>query len=436
MIEGDMRRKLERFEASVENRTADGPLLEELVEQCAPDVSDWEVSDCWPLRDYPGLSELGLEPYDDGIDLIAEKTDGRRVAIQCKALSDGNVTTTMIQKFAGKANRFEERWLVTTAQQTAANARALQECDVLWKDALAELPHALLPGDEARGDSADPRTAMQNEAVAECIRSLENPPPELLAQWREGGSDVPYLPEHVGRTKLILPCGTGKTRVSMRIVEELCSDGDLAVVLVPSIALIGQVRLAYLQGLRAAKRDTVSIAVCSDKTAGLVKSEEKPGDDPTSDTGHTHAVEVGCRVAESPEAVEAFLQGDCRPDCLNLIFSTYQSGHHVAEALRKTERYAEVLVCDEAHRTAQIKQIRKEKVADRIRNFTLCHDQALFPAGTGCTRRRRRRSSAPTTRRSSASTARSMRSTTWEIRGSSAPRGIDGPTSTRSSTTC
>ena len=286
----------------------------------------------------------------------------------------------MIQKFAGKANRFEERWLVTTAQQTAANARALQECDVLWKDALAELPHALLPGDESRGDSADPRTAMQDEAVAECIRSLKNPPPELLAQWREGGSDVPYLPEYVGRTKLILPCGTGKTRVSMRIVEELCSDGDLAVVLVPSIALIGQVRLAYLQGLRAANRDTVSIAVCSDKTAGLAKSEEKPGDDPTSDTGHTHAVEVGCRVAESPEAVAAFLQGDCRPDCLNLIFSTYQSGHHVAEALRKTERYAEVLVCDEAHRTAQIKQIRKEKVADRIRNFTLCHDQALFPA--------------------------------------------------------
>ena len=380
MIENDMREKLERFEASVENRTADGSLLEGLVEQCAPDVPDWEVSDCWALRDYPGLSELGLEPHDDGIDLIAEKTDGRRVAIQCKALSEGNVTTTMIQKFAGKANRFEERWFVTTAQQTASNARTLQECNVLWKDALAELPHALLAGDASRGDSADPRTAMQDEAVAECIRSLKNPPPELLAQWREGGSDVPYLPEDVGRTKLILPCGTGKTRVSMRIAEELCSDGDLAVVLVPSIALIGQVRLAYLQGLRAAKRDTVTIAVCSDKTAGLVKSEEKPGDDPTRDTGHTHAVEVGCRVAESPEAVEAFLKGDCRPDCLNLIFSTYQSGHHVAEALRKTERYPEVLVCDEAHRTAQIKQIRKEKVAERIRNFTLCHDQALFPA--------------------------------------------------------
>ena len=233
------------------------------------------------FHNYPGLSELGLEPYDDGIDLIAEKTDGRRVAIQCKALSDGNVTTTMIQKFAGKATKLDERWLVTTAQQTFANARTLQECNVLWKDALAELPHALVDRDSSTGDSADPRTAMQNEAVGECIRSLKNPPPELLAQWREEGSGVPYLPENVGRTKLILPCGTGKTRVSMRIVEELCSDGDLAVVLVPSIALIGQVRLAYLQGLRAAKRDTVSIAVCSDKTAGMVKSEEKPGDDPT-----------------------------------------------------------------------------------------------------------------------------------------------------------
>ncbi len=115
---------------------------------------------------------------------------------------------------------------------------------------------------------------MQDEAVAECIRSLRNPPAGLLAQWRQDGSAVPYLPEDGGRTKLILPCGTGKTRVSMRIVEELCSDGDLAVVLVPSIALIGQIQLAYLQGLRAASRDTITIAVCSDKTAGLVKSEE------------------------------------------------------------------------------------------------------------------------------------------------------------------
>ena len=44
------------------------------------------------------------------------------------------------------------------------------------------------------------------------------------------------------------------------------------------------------------------------------------------------------------------------------------------------KRYAEVLVCDEAHRTAQIKQITNKQLAERVRNFTLCHDQAAFPA--------------------------------------------------------
>ena len=216
MIEDDLQKKLERLEASVENKTADGALLEELVEQCAGDIPDWEVSDCWPLGDYPGLLELGLDPYDDGIDLIAEKTDGSRVAIQCKALSDGNVTTTMIQKFAGKANRFDERWLVTTAQQTVTNARTLQECNVVWKDALAELPQALLAHDEPREDSADPRTAMQDEAVAECIKSLKNPPPELLAQWREEGSGARGSPR--GLLPLVVPREAGQHRLSSRLL--------------------------------------------------------------------------------------------------------------------------------------------------------------------------------------------------------------------------
>ena len=128
MIQDDLRTKLECFEASIDNNAADGDLLEELVEQCAPDIPDWEVADCWLLADCPHLAELGIEPTDDGIDLIAKKADGANVAIQCKAFSDSNITTTMIQKFAGKANGFSERWLVTTAQQTAANARTLSEC--------------------------------------------------------------------------------------------------------------------------------------------------------------------------------------------------------------------------------------------------------------------------------------------------------------------
>ena len=249
---------------------------------------------------------------------------------------------------------------------------------------------------------------MQDEAVRDCIAVLRQPPSELADLWREQGAALGYLPANLGRAKLILPCGTGKTRVSMRIVNELCADGTLAVVLVPSIALIGQVRRAYLEGLRAAGRVTTTIAVCSDKTANAVRptEEEKGSNDVTRDTSHTHAVEISCKVASDADTVVEFLTKHAVPDRLAVIFSTYQSAHHVAAALTKTERYAEVLVCDEAHRTAQIKQVSSAKLAERVRNFTLCHDQAGFRPGTASTRQRRRRSSRLRTRACNASTGR------------------------------
>ena len=224
---------------------------------------------------------------------------------------------------------------------------------------------------------------MQNEAVGDCIAVLRQPPVRAGRSLAPAGcAALGYLPAHVGRTKLILPCGTGKTRVSMRIVNELCPDGTLAVVLVPSIALIGQVRRAYLDGLRAADRATTTIAVCSDKTANAVRptEEEKAVADVTRDTGHTLAIEISCKVASDADTVVEFLSKHAVSDRLAVIFSTYQSAHHVASALTTAERYAEVLVCDEAHRTAQIKQVNNKKLAERVRNFTLCHDQAAFPA--------------------------------------------------------
>ena len=374
--------RLDQLNASIDSQDADGELLEQLVEDAATSIPSWELRRCWRFAAWPGRPDFDLPSHDDGIDLVAEKTDGDLVAIQCKARSSGSVTPTHIQKFAGKANPriFQERWLVATTELTSGNERALGECDVIWKNALIELTQTA--DERPTTEGPDPRNAMQDEAVRDCIAVLRQPPSELADLWREQGAALGYLPANLGRAKLILPCGTGKTRVSMRIVNELCADGTLAVVLVPSIALIGQVRRAYLEGLRAAGRATTTIAVCSDKTANAVRptEEEKGSDDVTRDTSHTHAVEISCKVASDADTVVEFLTKRAVPDRLAVIFSTYQSAHHVAAALTKTERYAEVLVCDEAHRTAQIKQVSSTKLAERVRNFTLCHDQAGFPS--------------------------------------------------------
>ena len=66
----------------------------------------------------------------------------------------------------------------------------------------------------------------------------EAPPQD---RWR-GRNPADWMPRDLARPALVLPCGTGKTRVSMRIMPELSEPGDLGVVLVPSIALTAQVR--------------------------------------------------------------------------------------------------------------------------------------------------------------------------------------------------
>ena len=124
---------LDELNASIDRQEADGKLLEQLVEDAATSIPSWELRRCWRYAAWPRRTDFELPLQDDGIDLVAEKTDGDLVAIQCKARSSGSVTPTHIQKCAGKANPriFQERWLVTTTELTSGNERALGECDVI-----------------------------------------------------------------------------------------------------------------------------------------------------------------------------------------------------------------------------------------------------------------------------------------------------------------
>ena len=62
-----------------------------------------------------------------------------------------------------------------------------------------------------------------------------------------------------------------------------------------------------------------------------------------------------------------------------MIVSTYQSGPTLAEGVRHAGADAAVLICDEAHRTAGLKKTPKAN-EETLRNFTVCHDNALLPA--------------------------------------------------------
>ncbi len=218
---------------------------------------------------------------------------------------------------------------------------------------------------------------MQREAVAAAVDRLRAN--EL--------SDEDNIPRGEARGRIVLPCGVGKTRIALRLVEELTYPGELSVVLCPSIALVAQIRREFLQHTVAPLR---VMAVCSDK--GVAVDEEKEqqlvnSDDATLDRGLATTEELkGCPVTTDPEQIAAWIRARREgrsASAVSVIFGTYQSAQRVAEGIRQagaTDGF-KVLICDEAHRTAGVRRLRRSNAFDeRLREFTLCHDRDMFPA--------------------------------------------------------
>ena len=384
-------------------RASDGKWLEDLTVAAAPHIREWDVAEAYPWAEWPGRAAYLDDPDPDrtdiGIDVVAaRRADGGYVAIQCKARQldesgkGADIGKDEIDKFASISSRkktfWAERWLVTNgANETSQNAKSIINDPALpikvfniHADLIAQASAA---AEDEPGAHADParqtRSGMQDEAVAESVRLLRE-----HAQSESGG-----LPVGQARGRLILPCGTGKTRISLRIVEELTPPGELAIALCPSIALVAQIRREYLQH---AASDLRALAVCSDQSAGYAPTPSKEnsrdtGKDPWVDNSNVSANEVKGLVTTDPAAIADWMRQGQGGERVSVIFGTYQSGSQIAEALKQTGITARVLIADEAHRTAGLRRKRSRakigglsETERRIRDFTLCHDNAAFPA--------------------------------------------------------
>ena len=393
----------------------DGIWLEEAVAATAPDIREWDLEACWRWKDWPNREVVfpGSSPADDGIDAVGvRRSDRGLVAIQCKArkLDDtgtGNpIGKDELDSFGhhAAADVWEERWLITNgnAPLSAPAGRSVALSGKTIKivnfaaDLEAQAAAAAVDGDcqhcaeDAGPGAVRSKSCMQAEALSESVATLR-----AHADSTTGGS-----PKGRARGKIVLPCGTGKTRISLRVVEELCDVGDTAVVLCPSIALVAQLRREYL--IHAA-HPVRSLSVCSDQTAGHLAeggAEALPGmgvgkgrrfkpaeerhldalrDDPTLDLSHVSASEIKGRVTTDSDQIKSWVASSAGKDRLNVIFGTYQSSHRIGTALLAAETEAKVLVADEAHRTAGLRRTAKTD-EEQLRNFAVCHDDERFPA--------------------------------------------------------
>lgn len=157
-----------------------------------------------------------------------------------------------------------------------------------------------------------------------------------------------------GRGQLRAACGTGKTRIAAEAAAGLAPGGVIAV-LVPSIALAAQTLAAWSAGCPV----DAAFAVCSDATVG---------------TG-TQASDLAVPVSTDPETLAKWL---ANASGRTLAVATYDSAHRLDEALRRAGLEPEVVVCDEAHRTAG----RADKTAAAVLNRDFLPGRRLYMTAT------------------------------------------------------
>ena len=299
----------------------------------------------WRWAEWPGRATHGYGP-DVGIDLVAEQTElwgGGLCAIQTKFYGEtSRIAKSDVDSFlsASSTSWFTHRILVVTAPLTS-NAetmvlKASPRCEVVQRPDLEEWPVSW------------PDFFETPEHLS--FRSTRCAPYPFQATAVE--KVVAGFVES-DRGKLILPCGTGKSVVALWIAERLAGRGGRVMLLVPSIALMGQIMREWARR-RSPDVPHRYVGICSDTRAGRADED-------------ADMVELAMPVTTDIERITEQLSQPV-DDEMTTVFCTYQSLELVAQAQRAGAPGFDLVICDEAHRTTGVQE------ASRATAFTLVHD--------------------------------------------------------------
>ncbi|MDP9234979.1 MAG: DEAD/DEAH box helicase family protein [Actinomycetota bacterium] len=283
-----------------------------------------EFKKVWLWKDWPGRDGR----RDKGIDIVAQEHGGQLWAVQTKcyaadqsirlASGHGSDLNSFIADSARAA--FSRRLVITTTNRMSSNA----------KETLDQLGVLRITLDDLLASPVDWPDSLHDLRRAKPKRKTPRPHQrEAMRAVIEG-----FL-EH-DRGQMILPCGTGKTLISLFIAEELNSHATLVVV--PSLLVLKQTIREWMDNATVPFHP---IAVCSDQTSMTHEDEWVMS-----------AAEIGIRrITTDPDELLDFL-GEQDPIQRKVVFSTYQSLDVVTKAQEKRSVTFDLAIADEAHRTA------------------------------------------------------------------------------------
>ncbi|MEP0713165.1 MAG: DEAD/DEAH box helicase family protein, partial [Algoriphagus sp.] len=347
----DLKPKLEQFNTSQTETTTKKTLAGKVFEVFAKYYFQTEpkktelYENVWFYDDVPLeiKQQLRLPSVDHGIDILLQDYEKRFYAVQCKFKND-------------------ETKSLSWSGDKIANVFALgTNCDkVIVFTNVSDITQVAKSFEQKFELIAFDELISIEEDIFENIFLLAkgNQPKELEKYSPQPHQEIAITKvlEHFRtneRGQLILPCGAGKSLTSLWIKEDI--NPETTLVLVPSLALLKQIKNNWSRH----KNDHFKyLCVCS----------EKDIDKDQQDAVNVHTYEIGGPVTTDPLDVKAFLMKSGN----KVIYSTYQSIGVISDACRLVDEFQiDLVICDEAHRTAGSKN---------KNTFTLVHDNANIPA--------------------------------------------------------
>lgn len=320
---GTVRDKGTRFETLIRDWLTKEPTYKDLFSEVLT-YKDWSLK-------YP---ELVHSSRDIGIDLVGINSDiTGYTAIQCKFYDkEATVPKSGIDSFIASSNKpfFTRRILVATNEKWTSNV----------KEELSQIdpPITLITRKQLAESTVDWEAYQKGELKEVAKRTPREYQKEAIRQVIKGF-------ESADRGKLIMACGTGKTYTSLKIAEKQAGVGKSVLFLVPSLSLLSQTLTDWKQQCIYPVK---AFAVCSDSSTGKVDLEDIDSLTVGSELAYPATTDARTLSNQVTKALKD-------KNAMTVVFSTYQSIDviHQAQNLKDAPiGEFELVVCDEAHRTA------------------------------------------------------------------------------------
>ncbi|MCL2604800.1 MAG: DEAD/DEAH box helicase family protein [Defluviitaleaceae bacterium] len=320
-----------------------------------------QLKHCWLWEDFFARGELG--GTDTGIDIVAQTRNGEFWAVQCKLRDESHYTTKPeVDTFLSTSSRL---FTNQEGNKTGFSLRVWISTNINWNGNAdnAVLNQAIPVIRIHTGDllkSPVDWEKLENGVHGEQARTKRH---TLLPHQSEAVNKATEYFKTTDRGKLIMACGTGKTFTALKIMEREAD--NFALVLVPSIALVGQVLGEWTTHCH---KPINAVCVCSDPKITQTRNKNNHDIDGSS------VVDLAAPATTDPERIIKLYNG-FNHENPTIIFSTYHSIEAIKDAQVLGLPPFGLIVCDEAHRTTGVTLSGEDESA-----FVRVHDNDYIKA--------------------------------------------------------